>query len=34
MNNKSQPSIEFFLRIWHALDYPPLTEILYREKNL
>jgi DNA-binding Xre family transcriptional regulator len=34
MNNKSQPSIEFFLRIWHALDYPPLTEILYREKIL
>ncbi len=32
MNNKSQPSIEFFLRIWHALDYPPLNEILYREK--
>lgn len=33
MNNKSQPSIEFFLRIWHALDYPSLTEILYREKK-
>jgi|GEM_PF-6923878 len=33
MNNKSQPSIEFFLRIWHALDYPPLNEILYREKS-
>jgi DNA-binding Xre family transcriptional regulator len=32
MNNKSQPSIEFFLRIWHALDYPALNEILYREK--
>jgi DNA-binding Xre family transcriptional regulator len=31
MNNKSQPSIEFFLRIWHALDYPPLNEILFRE---
>jgi DNA-binding Xre family transcriptional regulator len=33
MNNKSQPSIEFFLRIWHALDYPSLNEILYREKQ-
>ncbi|QGQ48240.1 helix-turn-helix domain-containing protein [Metabacillus sediminilitoris] len=33
MNNKSQPSIEFFLRIWHALDYPPLNEMLYREKS-
>ncbi len=33
MNNKSQPSIEFFLRIWHALDYPPLNEILFREKS-
>ncbi|WP_052737650.1 helix-turn-helix transcriptional regulator [Bacillus sp. SA1-12] len=33
MNNKSQPSIEFFLRIWHALDYPPLNEMLYREKT-
>jgi DNA-binding Xre family transcriptional regulator len=33
MNNKSQPSIEFFLRIWHALDYPPLNELLYREKT-
>ncbi|MCQ6281809.1 helix-turn-helix transcriptional regulator [Bacillus sp. EB600] len=32
MNNKSQPSIEFFLRIWHALEYPPLTELLYKEK--
>lgn len=31
MNNKSQPSIEFFLRIWHALDYPLLNEMLYRE---
>lgn len=31
MNNKSQPSIDFFLRIWHALEYPPLTDILYRE---
>ncbi|MCM3671057.1 helix-turn-helix transcriptional regulator [Mesobacillus maritimus] len=33
MNNKSQPSIEFFLRIWHALEYPPLTELLYKEKG-
>jgi DNA-binding Xre family transcriptional regulator len=33
MNNKSQPSIEFFLRIWHALEYPPLTELLYKEKR-
>lgn len=33
MNNKSQPSIEFFLRIWHALEYPPLTELLYKEKS-
>lgn len=34
MNNKSQPSIEFFLRIWHALGYPPLTELLYKEKSI
>ncbi|MED1469868.1 helix-turn-helix transcriptional regulator [Bacillus salipaludis] len=33
MNNKSQPSIEFFLKIWHALEYPPLHEILYKEKT-
>ena len=33
MNNKSQPSIEFFLRIWHALEYPPLTQLLYKEKS-
>lgn len=33
MNNKSQPSIEFFLRIWHALEYPSLTQLLYKEKS-
>jgi transcriptional regulator with XRE-family HTH domain len=33
MNNKSQPSIEFFLRIWHALEYPPLAQLLYKEKS-
>lgn len=33
MNNKSQPSIEYFLRIWHALEYPPLTRLLYKENS-
>lgn len=33
MNNKSQPSIEYFLRIWHALEYPPLTQLLYKENS-
>lgn len=31
LNNKSQPSLDNFLRIWTALDCPPLEEILYRE---
>lgn len=29
--NKSQASLDYFLRIWIALDCPSLTECLYRE---
>jgi len=31
LNNQHQPSIDHFLRIYYALDCPPLNEILYRE---
>lgn len=29
--NRSQPSLDYFLRIWIALGCPPLNECLYRE---
>ena len=33
VNNKSQPSLDYFLRIWIALKCPQLDQILYREKE-
>lgn len=30
VKNKNQPSLDYFLRIWIALECPPLTKILYR----
>jgi DNA-binding XRE family transcriptional regulator len=33
LNNKYQPSLDYFLRVWIALGCPPLNEILYREKD-
>lgn len=33
LNNKVQPSLDYFLRIWIALNCPPLNEILYREEE-
>lgn len=32
LNNKTQPSLDYFLRIWITLGCPPIEEILYREK--
>lgn len=32
LSNRSQPSLDYFLRIWIALDYPPIEDILYREE--
>jgi len=32
INNKSQPSLDYFLRIWTTLGCPEITHILYREK--
>ena len=32
VNNTSQPSLDYFFRIWVALSCPPLKEIFYREK--
>ncbi|MGD7047063.1 helix-turn-helix transcriptional regulator [Rossellomorea marisflavi] len=29
--NKTQPSLDYFLRIWICLDCPPLNKCLYRE---
>lgn len=29
--NRSQPSLDYFLRIWIALDCPPLDKCLHRE---
>jgi DNA-binding Xre family transcriptional regulator len=31
--NRSQPSLDYFLRIWIALGCPPLTDCLYRIKK-
>jgi DNA-binding Xre family transcriptional regulator len=31
--NRNQPSLDYFLRIWIALGYPPLNKCLYREDN-
>ena len=30
INNVVQPSMDAFIRIWSALNFPPLDEILYR----
>jgi len=30
VKNKNQPSLDYFLRIWIALECPPLNKILYR----
>jgi DNA-binding Xre family transcriptional regulator len=32
LNNRSQPSLDYFLRIWIALGSPPMNECLYRVK--
>jgi DNA-binding Xre family transcriptional regulator len=31
LSNRSQPSLDYFLRIWIALGCPPLNQCLYRE---
>jgi DNA-binding Xre family transcriptional regulator len=31
LNNRNQPSLDYFLRIWVALEYPPLEEVFYRD---
>ena len=31
--NRNQPSLDYFLRIWIALGYPPLNKCLYRESE-
>lgn len=33
LNNRSQPSLDYFLRIWIALGCPPLNECLHRIKD-
>lgn len=30
LNNRSQPSLDYFLRIWIALGCPPMNECLHR----
>lgn len=32
INNKSQPSLDYFLRIWTTLGCPEITHVVYREK--
>lgn len=32
LNNRNQPSLDYFMRIWIALDAPPIEDVLYREK--
>ncbi|MCA1025696.1 helix-turn-helix domain-containing protein [Cytobacillus kochii] len=31
LKNKNQPSLDYFLRIWIALECPQLDKVLYRE---
>lgn len=31
LNNRNQPTLEVFIKIWVALNCPPIEEILYRE---
>lgn len=31
VNNNVQPSMESFIKLWSALNFPPLDEIIYRE---
>lgn len=33
LNNRNQPSLDYFLRIWIALGCPPLNECLYRVQD-
>ena len=33
LNNKNQPSLDVFLRIFYYLDFPDLNDILYRETS-
>lgn len=33
LSNRNQPNLDAFLRIWIALDCPPLSKILYREEE-
>jgi DNA-binding XRE family transcriptional regulator len=34
MENKHQPSLDIFIRLWVLIGCPPLHEILYREKEI
>lgn len=31
LSNRSQPSLDYFLRIWIAVGCPPMNKVLYRE---
>ena len=33
VNNHVQPSLEAFFKIWAALQYPPIEELFYRDKD-
>ncbi|MCZ2970214.1 helix-turn-helix transcriptional regulator, partial [Acinetobacter baumannii] len=33
VNNHVQPSLEAFFKIWAALQYPPIEELFYRDKE-
>ena len=30
VNNRTQPTLEAFLKIWAALDFPPIEEMFYK----
>jgi DNA-binding XRE family transcriptional regulator len=32
LNNKNQPSLDYYLRIWIALDCPSIEKVLYRNE--
>lgn len=33
LSNRSQPSLDYFLRIWIALGRPPIENVMYREEE-
>ena len=33
LSNKSQPGLDYFIRLWIAFDYPNIEDVLYKKEN-